>query len=107
MEQLNKVEIRGIVGSVYVKDFGNTKVANFSVATSHAYKSQDGSPVLETTWHNVVAWEGGQIQNLDQLKKGALIHVRGRLRNRKYLASDGSERTVCDILAGSLKIVKN
>ena len=50
MEQLNKVEIRGIVGSVYVKDFGNTKVANFSVATNHAYKSQDGSLVIETTW---------------------------------------------------------
>ncbi len=107
MEQLNKVEIRGIIGSVYVKDFGNTKVANISVATSHAYKSQDGSLVIETTWHNVVAWEGEIIQNLDQLKKGALIHVRGRLRNRKYLASDGSERTVCDILVGSLKIVKN
>lgn len=105
MEQLNKVEIRGIVGSVYVKDFGNTKVANFSVATSHAYKSQDGSPVLETTWHNVVAWEGGQIQNLDQLKKGSSVHICGRLRNRKYTASDGTERAVCDIIAGTLELV--
>lgn len=107
MEQLNKVEIRGIIGSVYVKDFGNTKVANISVATNHAYKSQDGSLVIETTWHSVVAWEGEIIQNLDQLKKGLLVHICGRLRNRKYLASDGSERTTCDILARSLKIVKN
>ncbi|MBQ6957007.1 MAG: hypothetical protein IJP77_00430 [Bacteroidales bacterium] len=49
MEQLNKVEIRGIVGSVYVKDFGNTKVANISVATQYGYKSKDGSAVIETT----------------------------------------------------------
>lgn len=107
MVQLNKVEIRGIIGSVYVKDFGNTKVANISVATNNAYKSQDGSLVIETTWHSVFAWDGEQIQNLDQLKKGLLVHICGRLRNRKYLASDGSERTVCDILAESLRVVKN
>lgn len=105
MEQLNKVEIRGIVGSVYVKDFGNTKVANFSVAPQYGYKSKDGSAVIETTWHHVVAWEGERIAPLDRLKKGALVHVRGRLRNRRYLASDGTERVVCDIVAGALEIM--
>ena len=34
MEQLNKVELIGIVGSVYVKDFGNMSCVNFSVATN-------------------------------------------------------------------------
>ena len=43
MEQLNKIEIRGIIGSVYVKDFGNTKVANISVATDYCYTTKDGS----------------------------------------------------------------
>ena len=105
MEHLNKIELRGIIGSVRVQNVADTKVANFSVATSHAYKSQDGSPVLETTWHNVVAWEGGQIQNLDQLKKGSSVHICGRLRNRKYTASDGTERAVCDIIAGTLELV--
>lgn len=52
MEQLNKVEIRGIIGSVYVKDFGNTKVANISVATNNVYKSQDGGLVIETTCYS-------------------------------------------------------
>ena len=106
MEQLNKIEIQGIVGNVRIQDVADTKVANFSVATNYAYKSKDGGIIIETTWHNVVAWEGEQIQNLDQLKKGLLVHICGRLRNRKYLASDGTERTVCDILAGSLKIIK-
>lgn len=53
MEQLNKIEIRGIVGSVYVKDFVNAKVANISVATNYGYTSRDGSAVIETTcYHN-------------------------------------------------------
>ncbi|MBQ9397813.1 MAG: single-stranded DNA-binding protein [Bacteroidales bacterium] len=93
------------ISSVYVKDFGNTKVANFSVATNSAFKSQGGDIVIETTWHHVVAWEGEHIVPLDRLKKGSLVHVRGRLRNRKYVASDGTERTVCDVVAGTLELV--
>ena len=100
MEQLNKIEILGIVGNVRIQDVADTKVANFSVATNYAYKSKDGSIIIETTW------EGDSIHGLDKLKKGSSVHVCGRLRNRKYLAPDGSERTTCDILAGSLKIVQ-
>ena len=107
MEHLNKIEIQGIIGSIRVENCGNTKVANFSVATNYVYKSKNGSIIIETTWHNVFAWEGDSIHDLNQLKKGSSIHVCGRLRNRKYLASDGSERTLCDIVAGSLKLVKN
>lgn len=106
MESLNKIEIRGIIGRVNVKDIGDTKVANISVATDYAYKSHDGGVIIETTWHDVVAWEGKEIQNLDQLEKGSFVHICGRLRNRKYVAADGSERAVCDIVAGSLDVVK-
>ena len=51
MEQLNRIEIRGIIGSVYVKDFGNAKSANFSVATNSCYKSQDGCTVIVLIAH--------------------------------------------------------
>ena len=52
MEQLNKIELRGIIGSVYVKDFVNTKAANFSVATNHCYKDREGNAVIETTCYS-------------------------------------------------------
>ena len=106
MEQLNKIEIRGIIGSVYVKDFSNAKVANISVATDYSYTSKDGSMVIETTWHSVVAWEGKDIQNLSQLKKGTFIHVIGRLRNRKYTTPDGIERIAYEIIANKVEIVE-
>ena len=38
MEQLNKIEIQGIVGNVRIQDVADSKVANFSVATNYAYK---------------------------------------------------------------------
>lgn len=106
MEQLNKIEIRGIVGSVYVKDFVNAKVANISVATDYGYTTKDGSSVLETTWHYVTAWEGKDIQNLDQLKKGSGIHIIGRLRNRKYVATDGTERIAYEIVASKVEMIE-
>ncbi len=52
MEQLNRIEIRGIVGSVFVKSIGNTKVANISVATDYGYTTKDGSSVIETTCYS-------------------------------------------------------
>ena len=52
MEQLNKIEIRGIIGSVYVKNFGNAKAANFSVATDYCFRAQDGCAVIETTCYS-------------------------------------------------------
>ena len=51
MEQLNRVELRGTVGSVYIKDFGTTRCVNFSVATNYCFKDREGCPVIETTWH--------------------------------------------------------
>ena len=104
MEQLNRIEIRGIVGSVYVKDFRNAKVANFSVATSYAYRSHDDTPVIETTWHRVVAWQGEGICDLTQLRKGTAVHVTGRLRLQKYTGSDGIEKAFCEIVANKVEI---
>ena len=52
MEPLNRIELRGFVGSVYVKDFGNTKATNFSLATNYAYKDKSGGPVIETTCYS-------------------------------------------------------
>ena len=105
MEQLNRIELRGTVGSVYVKDFGNTKCANFSMATNYAFKDRDGCPVIETTWHRVIAWEGGPIRNLERLQKGSQVHVIGRLRMQRYMGSDGTEKSHYEVMAGKVELI--
>lgn len=60
MEQLNRIEIRGNVGNVNILKVGDARVAHFSVATNFAYKGRNGEPNIETTWHNVTAWEGNK-----------------------------------------------
>lgn len=105
MEQLNKVELRGVVGSVRLQKIGNTQVANFTVATSLAYKDRSGSPIIETTWHNVTAWEGRDVQDLGLLERGSKVQIIGRLRNQRYTGADGIERSTTDVLANKLVLI--
>ena len=101
MEQLNRLEIRGNVGNVNILKVGETRVAHFSVATNFAYKGRNGEPVIETTWHNVTAWEGVKgISSLDVIQK-----VVGRLRSQKYTSGDGIERTSLEVIANSVETV--
>lgn len=105
MEQLNRVELRGTVGSVRYQTFADASVANLTLCTNLAYKDRDGAPVIEPTWHNVVAWQGKEIQDLDKIQKGSRIHVIGRLRNRSYTGSDGFDRTIVEVVAKRLKLL--
>lgn len=106
MEQLNKIEIRGNVGNVNILKVGDTRVAHFSVATNFAYKGRNGEPVIETTWHNVTAWEGNKgIAPLDSIRKGFPVYVTGRLRSQKYSASDGTEKTSMEVIASTVEPV--
>lgn len=105
MEQLNKVQLRGYIGSIRILTVGCSKVARFTVATNYAYRSQDGYAVIETSWHNVTAWEGNSIHDVDQLKKGDAVEIIGRLKNQRYTSADGTEHSSVEILASSLKVI--
>lgn len=105
MENLNRVELIGRVGTANVKEVGDSRVCNFSVATDATYTRRNGETVIETTWHNVTAWEGNVIQNLDPISKGACVHVVGRLRAHRYSGSDGSERIFYYVLAEKVEVL--
>ena len=104
MEQLNKVELRGIVGNAKSQSVGDCSVTRFSVATDHIYKSRSGMPVVETTWHNCTAWSN-TIPDATKLERGNGVHLTGRLRMQRYTGADGSERTATEILVQSLEIL--
>lgn len=104
MEQLNRITLRGIVGSVRVSDISGKKVARISVATNYAYRTND-SAVIETTWHSVVAWDKPEFPALDTISKGDALYIEGRLRPQRYTDSNGSEHTVTEIIASKLELV--
>jgi Single-stranded DNA-binding protein len=106
MEQLNKATVRGTVGNIRITEVGGTKVARMTVATNYAYRAKDGSCVIETTWHQVTAWEGERIHSLEDISRGDRVEVEGRIRNQRFTGADGEDHTYSEILAGRLaKIV--
>ena len=104
MEQINRIEVRGLVGMVKLQEVGERKVARFTVATSYAYE-KGGSAVIDTQWHNVSAWEGKNINCIDKLKKGDKVYVLGRIKYPKFTGSDGVERTISEIQASKVSII--
>lgn len=107
MEQLNRIELRGNVGTVRLQTYDGITMARLTLATNVAFKDRDGAAVIETTWHNISAWEGRGVQNLENIAKGSKLYVQGRLRMQKYTGADGIERTAPDVLASRLVIIDN
>lgn len=103
---LNRIELRGNVGEdAKVNRFSENCVARFKIATNYSYRDKDGKPVIETTWHNVVAWEGRGMPDFASIKKGSCVYVCGRLRISKFTGSDGDERRFYEVVATRVQIV--
>lgn len=105
MEQLNKVELRGVVGSVRVHPFEETRMARITLATNYAYKDRNGTAVIDTSWHNVIAWEDRAVPAFERIVKGTKLRVVGRIRYQKYTGADEEERTGTDIVAAFMEII--
>ena len=101
---LNRVELAGRVGNARVQVVGSTKVCRFSLATDRVYTDRDGNQVIETTWHQCQVW--GSDDRLEGIQKGAAVKVTGRLRNYRYTAADGTERTGTEIWVGSFEVLE-
>ena len=106
MEQLNSVIIRGIIGNARIQNIGDTQMVRFSVCTDYAYKNRSGEAVIEVTWHQVTAFKNDKMPDFSTLVKGAGVLVNGRLRNNRFVDANGAERTVSEVLANSVELVK-
>ncbi|MFA5712688.1 MAG: single-stranded DNA-binding protein [Bacteroidales bacterium] len=108
-KSVNRVELKGNVGGepriTTLEDGG--RVMRFSLATNELFKNRKGEPVEETTWHNVVVWEGKSTPNLEVVKRGAFLVVRGTLKQVKFVTKSGVEREGYEVLAFSVKEVGN
>lgn len=105
MEQINRIELRGLVGFVRLNQFNSQKVLHMSVATNYIYRNKEGAPEIETTWHNVTVWQSRDMPDLSLVEKGSKVQLIGRLRSQKYTDSDGMERTSYEVIAYKLELI--
>ena len=96
----NKVTLIGNLGQdPQIKDLENgRKVAHFTLATHDGYKNADGQKIEETTWHNIVAWNGLAETATRFLKKGREVALEGRIVYRTYEDKKGIAKNVTEIV---------
>lgn len=104
MESICKIELRGYIGNATINTVGNSKLARFSLATEYAYKSQDGTCCIDTTWFNCSCWESEKTPNLDKIQKGKVAHLQGRVRMQRYTDCNGVERQIWEVVCQTLEI---
>ena len=105
MEQINRIELLGVVGSVRHQMIAGKRMTRFTMVTNRAYKNKEGAPVIETQWHNIIAFDGKKVQNLECLEKGCAVHVWGRLQVQHYTGVDGTDRISVDIFCNKLEFI--
>ena len=103
---LNKILLIGNVGQTpQVRTVGDSKVAQFNLATTERFKGKDGQMREETEWHNVSVW--GKLAEVVEkyVDKGSQLYVEGRIKTEKFKGSDGNDRYATRILASSLQLL--
>lgn len=105
MEHMNRIELIGTVGTVRIQQLNVGCAANFSLCTEHLFKLEDGSARSECTWVNVVAFESEKVRCLDRLDRRVTVHLTGRIRNSRYMMSDGTETMFTEVVADFLEVM--
>ena len=86
---------------------GGKKVVHFTLATKDWYKNAEGQRVNETTWHNIVAWNGLADIAGKFLKKGNEVAVEGRIVYRSYEDKKGATKYITEIVLSELELLRN
>lgn len=98
---INKVTLLGNVGKdPEIRSFQNGgRVANFTLATSESWKDKTtGEKKTATEWHNIVVKNDGLIEIVEKyVKKGAKLHIEGKLETRKW-EKDGVAHYMTEIV---------
>lgn len=101
---VNKAILVGRVGvTPELKNFqGDSKNVKFSLATSEHYKDKKGEKVVNTEWHNVVAW--GPLAEIiaKNVVKGQELYVEGKIQTRSYDDKDGVKKYTTEIVASNV-----
>jgi len=102
---VNKVILLGRVGKEpEIRQVGDNKVANFSIATSEKFKDKAGNKVENTEWHNVVFW-GKQAELIEQyVHEGDELYIEGSIKTETY-EKDGEKRYAVKIKGSVITFV--
>jgi single-strand DNA-binding protein len=95
----NSIQLIGNLGRdpEITKTSNGNKVGKVTIATNEAYKTQSGERVQQTQWHNLIAW-GEAADQMELLRKGNYIGVRGKIRYKIFENKEGQKQNWTEVL---------
>jgi len=78
-------------------------VTSFRIAVDRPFTNQKGE--RETDFFPIVTWRKLAETCANNLSKGRLVAVEGRLQNRSYQAQDGTTRWVTEVVADNVRFL--
>lgn len=103
---VNKVIVLGNVGrDPEVRPVGETKVANFSLATTDRRFKDKTTGKPKTEWHNIVAW--GKLADIigQYVTKGDALYLEGRIQTRSWEDDSGTKKYMTEIVADQMEML--
>jgi len=79
--------------------------ATFSIATPKASRDQSGREIKQTVWQRIVVWgsEAAEVQR--RLRKGARVHIEGKLKTREWTDRENNLHTTTELVARSVRFL--
>jgi len=101
MRGLNRVTLIGNCGKEpeYKQLEDGTPVAKIALATTEMFRLKNGETQSRADWHTIILWRGLAGLAKEYVRKGSLLYVEGKLRNRQYDDKDGVKKYVTEIVA--------
>jgi single-strand DNA-binding protein len=105
----NRVQLIGNLGQdpEIRKTEKGKSVAKFTLATTESYRNADGQKIEDTTWHNLVAWNGLAEVAGKYLKKGREVAVEGRIAHRAYEDKEGTQKYFTEIILSDILLLRS
>lgn len=103
---LNNVVLVGrLTADPELKEVGEGKVVNFSVACPRSYKNADGE--YETDFINCNVWNKVAENMKEYCHKGDIIGVKGSLQTSTYEDKEGNKRYKTDVRVDKLTFLSS
>lgn len=106
----NRITLRGYAGDAPQIKYldSSTCIASFQLAThSDGYVTDEGRIVVSevTEWHSVLCFYNNAQIAEENVQKGLLIEVEGRLSYRITYSKEGQRRKIAFVLADSIRVL--
>lgn len=80
-------------------------VANFSLAVNEGFRDKSAKSGLRVEWVRCITWNKLAEVAGKYVRKGRQVFVEGRLQTRRYEDGERTEKTVCEVVVTTLRVL--